>query len=218
MQFRSAIDDFLRFCAVERQLSENTLQAYACDLADFHAWLPIRTPASDVSTETLKAYLQSIVTERKLAGATVRRRMACLRGFFRRLAELGRAADPFLGWRLKLPRRKRLPRALSRDEISALLAALRARALTALGDDAPLRVAVRLMVSTGLRVGELCKVRIDDLSPDAASLRVHGKGSRDRVAYVADLAFRTELRDLAQRRRAASGTAPLCSSIVTAAG
>src|SRR6185295_1099441 len=150
------------------------------------------------------------VTERKLAGATVRRRMACLRGFFRRLAELGQAGDPFVGWRLKLPRRKRLPRALSRDEVLALLSALRACALTEDGDDAPLRVAVRLMVSTGVRVGELCKLRIDDISPDAASLRVHGKGSRDRVAYVADLAFRTELRDLAQRRRAASGTgAPL---------
>jgi integrase/recombinase XerD len=205
MQFRSAIDDFLRFCAVERQLSENTLQAYGCDLADFHAWLPVRAAVSDISTDTLKAYLQSIVTERRLAGATVRRRMACLRGFFRRLAELGHAADPFVGWRLKLPRRKRLPRALSRDEVLALLSALHARALTALGDDAPLRVAVRLMVSTGVRVGELCKLRIDDLSPDAASLRVHGKGSRDRVAYVADVAFRAELRDLVAQRRHASG-------------
>jgi integrase/recombinase XerD len=205
MQFRLATEDFLRFCAVERQLSENTLQAYACDLADFHAWLPARTSVSEISTETLKAYLQHIVAKRGLAGATIRRRLACLRGFFRRLEELEQAVDPFTGWRLKLPRRRRLPRALSRDEASTLLAAFRVRTPDDLAADPTLQVAIRLMVSTGVRVGELCKLRIEDISPDGASLRVHGKGSRDRIAYVADPDFRAELKALVLRRRNRAG-------------
>jgi integrase/recombinase XerD len=107
---------------------------------------------------------------------------------------------------LKLPRRKRLPRALSRDEISFLLLKLRGTTYS----DAMLRVAVRLMVSTGVRVGELCKLRVEDISPDGASLRVHGKGSRDRVAYVADKTFRAELRRLVETRQGTAGrSAPL---------
>ena len=206
MEFRSAVDNFLRFCAVERQLSENTLQAYACDLADLRRWLPGDVLVSDISTDTLKGYLEQIVGERKLAAASIRRRFACFRGLFGRLSEQGHATDPFAGWRLKLPRRKRLPRALSRDEISFLL--LKLRRVT--DSDVTLCVAVRLMVSTGVRVGELCKLRVEDISPDGASLRVHGKGSRDRVAYVADTVFRAELRRLVETRQGAAGRgAPL---------
>lgn len=43
------------------------------------------------------------------------------------------------------------------------------------------------MVSTGIRVGELCRLAIEDVSPDGTSARIHGKGSRDRVVYVSDV-------------------------------
>jgi integrase/recombinase XerD len=52
------------------------------------------------------------------------------------------------------------------------------------------------MISTGMRVGELCKLRIEDISPDGSSLRIHGKGSRDRVAYITDATLRCELLQL----------------------
>jgi site-specific recombinase XerD len=207
MQFRAAIDEFIHFCAVERQLSDNTLQAYACDLTAFCRWLPQRMVLSEVSTDTLKSYLETLITERKLAASSIRRHFASLRGFFRGRAEQGHGADPFAGWTLKLPRRKRLPRALSRHEISSLLAALRERPVCEGQGDALLRMAVRLMVATGLRVGELCRLHIEDISPDGVSLRIHGKGSRDRIAYIADPTFRAELRQLAQQRRRVAGPA-----------
>jgi site-specific recombinase XerD len=205
MELRSAADDFLRFCAIERQLSENTVQAYACDLADLRRSLPNGMLVSDITTDTLKGYLEEILTKRKLAAATIRRRFACFRALFSRLSDLGHMNDPFAGWRLKLPRRKRLPRALSRDEISFLLSKLRGVSGLSHDSDVMLRVAVRLMVSTGIRVGELCKLRVEDIAPDGTSLRVHGKGSRDRVAYVADMTFRAELRRLAEIRQGAAG-------------
>jgi len=66
------------------------------------------------------------------------------------------------------------------------------------------------MVSTGIRVGELCKLGIDEIAPDGSSLRIHGKGSRDRVAYISDTALRRELRQLVvARRRASDGTGAL---------
>jgi site-specific recombinase XerD len=116
MLFRVAVDEFLCICAHERQLSPHTLQAYASDLADIRKWLPADATVSDISTGTLKDYLGDMVGKRGLAAATVRRRLACLRPFFRRLAETGQVTNPFAQWHPALPRRKRLPRTLSRAE------------------------------------------------------------------------------------------------------
>jgi integrase/recombinase XerD len=148
---------------------------YAADLADFRIWLAADVHLTDITTEILKDYLSQMVGSRKLAIATIRRRLACLRGFFRRAAELGQILDPFLSWRLKLPRRKRLPRALSRGEVSSLLNVSRNINVPKQVRDQSLMIAIRLMISTGMRVGELCKLHLEDLSPDASSVRIHGK-------------------------------------------
>ena len=204
MQLRAAIDGFLRYCSNERQLSQHTLQAYAADLADFRKWLAADLAVADVVENTLKEYLADMVSERKLATATVRRRFACLRAFFRHATDGGEIADPFTKWRPKLLRRKRLPRTLSRGEISSLLSSLKPGSLPARrGLEGCLPTAVRLMVCTGIRVGELCKIRIDDVSPDGSTFRIQGKGSRDRVAYISDPALRAELCELVRNRRKA---------------
>lgn len=211
MEIAWAIEGFLKYCKVERHLSENTVQAYACDLADFRTWLASSTLTSEIGTETLRAYLHGMVAERKLAAATVRRRIACLRAFFRYSAEMGVLADPFSGWRLTLPRGKRLPRALSRVEVKSLLArAIDPVRWSGASVGGQLGTAVRLMLATGIRVGEFCKLTPEDVSPDGASIRVHGKGSRDRVAYIADPACRTEIQIIANRRLQIAGPrAPL---------
>jgi site-specific recombinase XerD len=201
MQFRVAVDDFLRFCRLERQLSPHTLQAYTSDLADFRKWLPAGAAASDITIDTLKSYLEYMIGERKLTTATVRRRFACLRAFFRRLTELESASDPFAKWRPTLARRRRLPRTLSRSEASFLLSPQRTAPVGSRRDIVAFQIAVRLMMSTGIRVGELCKLRIDDVSPEGATLRIHGKGSRDRVAYVTNESLQNDLKKFLEMRR-----------------
>jgi hypothetical protein len=157
MQLGAAVDDFLRFCALERRFSEHTTQAYRSDLADFSRALPPGIELAEVAPEVLRGYLEDMVG-RRLSAATVRRRFACLRAFFRRAAALGRAPDPFGAWRPQLPRRKRLPRALSRPEVSVLVGALGADGRRrGPACRAELGLAVRLMLCTGLRVGELCR-------------------------------------------------------------
>lgn len=205
MAFRAAVDEFLRYCAVERQFSANTLDAYRHDLADFGSWLATIENAEVVTTDTVKAYLEQMVGQRKLAVATVRRRVACLRAFFRIMAERNRLPDPFVGWRLTLPRRKRLPRALSRGEVACLLSHSAVEPDHMRRLDAQFVTAVRLMVVTGVRVSELCKLCIEDVAHDGGSIRVHGKGSRDRIAYIADLSFRRELQSLVDFRKQTEG-------------
>lgn len=214
MQFCVAVDEFLRFCALERQLSAHTLAAYRADLGDFDKWIGRKvqaagaapdgatgTAVADISTATLKEYLEDMVGARKLAVATVRRRFACLRAFCRRTAARENIADPFGGWRPLLPRRKRLPRTLSRGETRFLLAGRIAAGTPQRAGEVPLRIIVQLLVATGMRVGELCRLRLDDVAPDGSVLRIHGKGARDRVAYVADAGLRLDLRGMVEERR-----------------
>jgi integrase/recombinase XerD len=211
MSLAKPIKMFLHYCAVERQLSENTLQAYGYDLADFGKRSPKGGKCNSITTEILREYLEDMMTERSLSAGTVRRRIACLRSFFRYLEQEGKATDPFIGWRLKLPRRKRLPRALSRVETGMLLArkvtvkprkATKARTFP--------DVEIRLMVSTGIRVGELCKLWTSDVSHDGSSLRIRGKGSRDRMVYVTDVDLRIALQKLVTfRQRVLGGPGPL---------
>lgn len=230
MDFHRSIAGFLDHCSVERQLAECTLQAYSYDLADFGAWLQTQfidrtfldylalspaelcdSTANPIKTDHLRAYLEHM-TERKLSAATIRRRLACLRAFFRFVADRDGTPNPFDGWRLKLPKRKRLPRTLSRDETTRLLKSARAPgAARHAAPDAPsLCTEIRLMIATGIRIGELCKIVSSDVASDGAAIRIHGKGSRDRVVYVTDAALRTELRKLAaQRQRMLGGDGPL---------
>ncbi|UGY11938.1 tyrosine-type recombinase/integrase (plasmid) [Bradyrhizobium septentrionale] len=209
MEIGLARDDFLLHCSVERRLSENTLRAYSGDLSDFFAWLSVKEN-TEVSTDTLKAYLQVMVSDRELTTSTVRRRMACLRAFFRRAVDQGRGKNPFDGWKLALPKRRILPKALSRGEVASLLSRSAAPSTDAGIVEEGLGTALRLIVATGLRVGELCRLRVLDVVTDGTSLRVHGKGSRDRVVYITDLELRATLQRLAQRRFCLGGShAPL---------
>jgi integrase/recombinase XerD len=58
------------------------------------------------------------------------------------------------------------------------------------------------MVATGIRVGELCAIKLSDVSPDCATIRIYGKGARDRVVYVTDPVLRQGLARLMNIRRA----------------
>jgi integrase/recombinase XerD len=111
-----------------------------------------------------------------------------------------------VNWHPLLPRRKRLPRALSRGEAAFLLAS-GGKAWDVAGEGGHVfAIIVRLMVVTGMRVGELCKLGLDDLSPDGAVVRIHGKGARERVAYITDQRLRCDLQQIVQQRRKSQPT------------
>src|SRR4051812_13097375 len=101
MQLGAAVRDFLRFCALERRFSDHTTQAYRSDLADFCRWLPPGAGLGEVSPEVLRGYLEDMVERRRLSAATVRRRFACVRAFFRWTEEAAGAESPFAAWRLQ---------------------------------------------------------------------------------------------------------------------
>jgi site-specific recombinase XerD len=195
MLLAGAAAEFLRYCEIERQLSQHTLLAYEGDLDDFCRFVGPAISVDSITELTLTEYLTDLLDCRKLTIATVRRRFACLRALNKRLAVSGKAVNLFDRWRLQLPRRKRLPRALSKLEVSALLTGFTSKQEIS-AQTRRSSTAVRLMIATGIRVGELCKIRTNDVSSDGASLRVHGKGARDRIVYISDEGLKADLTKL----------------------
>jgi integrase/recombinase XerD len=199
MQFKIAIDAFIQFCVVERRLSPHTSTAYRFDLADFEKWAQA-AGIEQVTTSSLKSYMEDMAA-RKLSTATIRRRLACLRAFFHYTCEHTGLQNPFDGWRLRLARRKQLPKSLSRLEASTLLSTSTCAIAGAGPADQTINTAIRLMVATGLRVGELCALQRDDVISHGAALRVRGKGARDRIGHVSDAGLARELVALAGQQQ-----------------
>jgi integrase/recombinase XerC len=178
----AAVDDYLGHVRHERGYSEHTVDAYASDLADLARFAEERGVGSvaGVDLDLLRDWLW-VATERGLARATVARRAASARGFCAWLERTGAVAvDPAA--RLRAPRAKRtLPRVVAAPAVTALIEGLQFAAVD--GDPVAVRdlAVVELLYACGLRVSELVGLDIDDLDRGNRTVRVTGKGSKERV-------------------------------------
>jgi integrase/recombinase XerC len=166
----------------ERAYSANTIDAYGADLADLVRFAAAREVADvdGVDLELLRDWLWE-ATQRNLARATIARRAAAARSLTGWLHAGGHVAtDP--GARLRAPKAQgRLPRVIGGDSMRELFAGLEARA--AEGEPAALRdlALLELIYGSALRVSEACGVDVDDVDLSALTVRVTGKGAKDRV-------------------------------------
>jgi integrase/recombinase XerC len=178
----AAIDGYTRHLELDRGFSAHTVRAYRTDLADL-AQFAASTGVDDTSAidlELLRGWLWRGSTA-GLAKSTLARRSAAARGFTKWLTTTSVVpADP--GHRLKAPRPERhLPRVLTRTQIDGLLDDLAALADT--GDPVALRdhALIEVLYASALRVSELVEARLADLDRDRMTLRVLGKGGKERV-------------------------------------
>ncbi len=180
------IERFLDHCRIAKRLSANTrrLRAYETDLADFLSHMGKETVVTAIDRDRLRHYARTLFDGKGLKETTVKRRMAALKVMFRWL-ERDEVIDlsPFhrLDLSIRLPRR--LPRALSMDEMRRLLHA--AERDMALGhDNLLMHFAIVCLFVTGLRVGELTGVGLAEVDPMEASILVRGKGNRERRVFL----------------------------------
>lgn len=187
---------WVRHLRAERNVSANTVRAYAGDLAHLVDYLD-RTGSgavADVDLRTLRRWLAGM----HAAGAeraTMQRRAAAARVFFAWAHSTGRlAADPATG--LRSPRvDRRLPPTVEVDQARLMIEGLveRADAETdpVLRARAQRDVAiVEVLYAGGIRVGELCSLDASSVDADRQVLRVHGKGDKERTVPVGDPALR----------------------------
>jgi len=188
MIIETACASFLSYCEFERQLAPNTLSAYQQDLGEFCGY-SAGDHIGQVSGDRLIAYSRYLLEERKLAPATVKRRLACLRAMFGRLCRQGiieRSPFASVDLRVRLP--TRLPRCLAAGELTLLLNAVRSGSRTT-------RLAILLLLATGVRISELSAIRIGDVDLEKGTIRIFGKGSRERQVYLPDDALIKEVRN-----------------------
>jgi integrase/recombinase XerD len=189
--FEHLVLDFLAYLEFERGLSRNTLEAYRSDLLQLGEHL--RRTGADALTAGHADLADFVATlaagsdERPPASpATLQRKVACLRSFYRHLRRQEVLTDDPTA-HLRAPRQsRRLPHVLSREEVATLLAQPTGTEPAALRDRALLEV----MYACGLRASEAIGLAVGDVDLEDGILRARGKGAKERLVPIGSAAAR----------------------------
>ncbi len=184
-----SINSFLQHLIVEKGFSRNTSEAYRNDLGQFYQFFQDHnktevngsSPWRLVDLELLNKYISDLRGNKGYRDTTTARKVASLKSFFGFLTESGTVTqDPTQS--LSSPRVGRsLPKALSQDEVARLLdMASRSGSNEGRRDAAILE----LLYATGLRVGELVSLNLQNVDLNDSYIRCWGKGSKERIVYM----------------------------------
>jgi integrase/recombinase XerD len=209
------IDEFCDALWLEDGLAKNTLEAYRRDLAQFAAWLDAGQGKKllEGNVADVQAYLGHLFRKRTRASSAARL-LSSLKRFYRYCLRQGRIkADPTL--KIDTPKLPRgLPKSLTEEDVENLLAAPRV--------DRPLGLRDRAMLETlyasGLRVTELVKLKLGQVSQDMGVVQVVGKGSKERLVPLGEEAIEWIGRYLGEARPQLLGARAADDLFVTARG
>lgn len=181
---QALLDAFTDTLWLEAGLSKNTLASYRADLAQFSACLGAREKTLDKAEPVdIHDYLRDF--SRRAKSTSQRRLISALRRFYQHLLTLGEIkADPSLNIEPP-PRPERFPRTLSEAQVEALLAAPNCETQLGLRDRAMLEV----LYATGLRVSELVSLKLFEVGMNEGVVRVFGKGSKERLVPLGQVAM-----------------------------
>jgi integrase/recombinase XerD len=183
-----ALDSYLRYVAIERGLSANTVAAYARDLSAYIAWLAEqgRGEPSVIIRADVSGYVQWLATraEHPLTASSQSRVLSSIRGFHRFMVDENLVpADVTVDLAPpKLP--KRLPKAITVEQMSTLLAATEGDDLVRVRD----RALLELLYATGARISEAVGLNVDDVTGHEGLLRLRGKGGKQRIVPLGSYA------------------------------
>ncbi|HEX4438417.1 MAG TPA: tyrosine-type recombinase/integrase [Solirubrobacteraceae bacterium] len=194
MQVGQARTQYLRWLLAARDLSPHTIRAYGSDIAAFERHLGSSMPVRQIDRDSVLGFLEQLRAD-GLSAKSIRRRLAGLRGFCRWLCSQDHLdSDPSAEVHASVGRSRVLPRVVPRHELDCLLHSLRFSAgLKEVTDanqvlrrptETTTLLATALMVATGARVHEVVDLRCTDIDLSGRSLRITGKGRRQRQVYL----------------------------------
>lgn len=198
-ELQKQIDDYLHFCLYTKRLADLTVRAYETDLLQFHIFLGEEYPEVSGANMITKPILQRYIyaMNERYAVSSVKRKVACLKGFFSYLIEEEiLEIDPFYHLHLKMREPRRLPNVMSLKEVKKILKA-------AYDDDEAASdflywrdiAILETFFATGVRVHELCGLKYEDYNPRQSAFRIVGKGNKERVVYIANSEVSTALQN-----------------------
>lgn len=175
--------NFLNHCSSALTLSKHTIRAYKTDLKSLEIYF-LSKRLEEVKTDDLREYIRYLRSDRCLKESTIKRQIACVKLLFRwAIKEEIVFENPFdrLSERIRLP--KRLPRALEGHHTRLL-----ANSVSILSDREGFdrianKIAIHVLLETGVRVGELTAISLDDVSLLDRRIKIIGKGNRQRIVY-----------------------------------
>lgn len=174
---------FLNYISVEKGLSRNTVESYERDIKKFNSY----SKDKDLSDITKKEILQflSYLNKDGLSPATISRNIVALRSFYKFLvSEKELVFDPTEN--LESPKKwNRLPKTLSYDEIDRLINHNKGNNPSGIRDDAM----IELLYACGLRVSELVSLKMNNINLDTGFLITIGKGKKERIVPVGEIAL-----------------------------
>jgi len=187
------IEAFLDFCRIEKGLARTTIDSYRIDLEQFARSNPEGSNLAHPAF--LRRYVDAL-HEAKLATRSIARHLSTIRCFYKHLLEKGKLdSDPTIV--LTSPKHwQKLPKYLTSKQLSELIAAPDRSKPQGLRD----RAMLEFLYATGLRVSELCQVRVSELETRMGVVRVTGKGNKQRIVPVGRAALQAVEQYLADGR------------------
>jgi integrase/recombinase XerC len=196
----NAIRAFMTFLELERHASHETVRNYGSDLRQFQAFMSAERPGESaldpatVKAESIRAYLHWLDRKREKS-TSMARKLASLRSFYRYLQREGMVGlNP--AETIRTPKQpKHLPRVLTKDDAAALMEFPAGQTGSSLRDCALLET----LYSTGARVSELVGINLEDLHASQGLVHLRGKGRKERIVPIGDVALQAIQAYLDQR-------------------
>lgn len=204
-----SIREYLAYCKEQKKLSENTLRAYRIDTDQFISYLKRRhldaISCCNLTKDDVQEYVKELIAS--YATRTCKRKIACIKAFFNYLEfEDIIPVNPFRKVRIKLNEPKELPKTIRKQEISKQLRyvyskAYQARTPYEMFYSSRMIACYELLIGTGLRVGELCSLQADAIDLDNLTIRILGKGRKERIVYLTSQQLVDAMRSYSQLKQ-----------------
>lgn len=191
MGIGEAVKEFLFYCEFEKNLSKKSLKAYAIDLLQFRKFLKKNyiSGTKSVTKETIRLYINSLESFYKPKG--LKRKIAVVKALFNYLEyEYDDAANPFRRMRIRISDPETLPTFMEISEVKRLFkvihSELSSKNLTPIRKKSAVRdlAILELLFATGIRVSELCNIKMKEINLGTGLIAINGKGNKKRLVRI----------------------------------
>lgn len=189
MDLNNSLNNFIMESINTKNLSAKTIIAYKSDIKDFISYKE-NNKKQKMDSQFIINYINALNIERKLKDSTIRRKIISLKLFTTYLCDRGIISSyPFSKLKFKYKKEYKLPKTLTKDEVKKLIKTVSSSFSM---NDTPFKIfegirntaILDLLISTGIRIGELSSMQLSDIHLSERTVLIHGKGRKERIIYI----------------------------------